>query len=373
MKLAFCLFKYFPFGGLQRDFIRIAKECVRRGHTVHVFTMEWKGDQDPDLNITIIPAKGVQNHTRRQNFVKRLHALVDHQDYDLIVGFNKMPMLDVYYAADTCYQDKARHQHGAWYQMTPRYHHTVAYEKAVFNPNAKTQILILSQQQKKEFIHYYRTPEDRFHFIPPGISFDRLAPTDSQEIRAKTRKEFNIQGEELLLLMVGSGFKTKGLDRILNGLATLPDDVKIRTKLIVIGQDKEDSFQKIAKNKGLTDRVIFLGGREDVPRFLLAADVLVHPAYNENTGTVLLEALVAGLPVLTTDVCGYAPYVEEAKSGIVLPSPFEQRIYNQELLKMLTSKEDRIKWGQNAMIYAKTADIYSLPERTVDMLEKIGN
>jgi hypothetical protein len=43
--------------------------------------------------------------------------------------------------------------------------------------------------------------------------------------------------------------------------------------------------------------------------FLLGADLLIHPAYNENTGTVLLEAVVAGLPVLTTAVCGYAHYI----------------------------------------------------------------
>ena len=61
-----------------------------------------------------------------------------------------------------------------------------------------------------------------------------------------------------------------------------------------------------------------------MPAFLLAADLLLHPAYHENTGTILLEALVSGLPILTTDVCGYAHYVQEAKAGCVLTSPFQQ-------------------------------------------------
>ena len=46
------------------------------------------------------------------------------------------------------------------------------------------------------------------------------------------------------------------------------------------------------------------------------ADLLIHPAYNENTGTVLLEALVAGLPVLVSAVCGYAHYIAEADAGL---------------------------------------------------------
>ena len=43
MKLAFCLFKYFPYGGLQRDFVRIARACIERGHTVEAFCLAWQG------------------------------------------------------------------------------------------------------------------------------------------------------------------------------------------------------------------------------------------------------------------------------------------------------------------------------------------
>ena len=51
---------------------------------------------------------------------------------------------------------------------------------------------------------------------------------------------------------------------------------------------------------------------------------MVHPAHNENTGTVLLEAIAAGLPVLATDVCGYADHITAAEAGTVLDSPFDQ-------------------------------------------------
>lgn len=59
------------------------------------------------------------------------------------------------------------------------------------------------------------------------------------------------------------------------------------------------------KAQGLSEQV--LKGRSDIPRFLLGADLLIHPAYNENTGTVLLEALVAGLPVLVSAVARPCP------------------------------------------------------------------
>jgi UDP-glucose:(heptosyl)LPS alpha-1,3-glucosyltransferase len=119
---------------------------------------------------------------------------------------------------------------------------------------------------------------------------------------------------------------------------------------------------------GLGDHVTFMKGRSDIPRFLLGADVLIHPAYNENTGTVLLEALVAGLPVLVSAVCGYAHYIAEANSGLVLDEPFEQHQLNDYLSRMLQDNAARVTWGRNGLAYAETADLYSMPQHAADVI-----
>jgi UDP-glucose:(heptosyl)LPS alpha-1,3-glucosyltransferase len=367
MKLAFCLFNYFPFGGLQRDFLRIAKEAVRRGHQVDVWTMAWQGELEPLLSVNIVPVSGLQNHVRARQFVSYVRPRL--ANYDLVMGFNKMPGLDIYYAADTCYQAKAKRQRGAWYRLTPRYQHLIAYEKAVFDVDAETFILSLSNAQRREFADLYQTPAERFYLLPPGIAKDRIAPFNAEDIRQHVRETLDIRADEFLLLMVGSGFKTKGLDRILLAFAKLPNELKSCSYVYVIGEDHSRLFQKQAKKLGLASRVKFLGGRHDVPDFLLAADVLLHPAYNENTGTVLLEALVSGLPVLTTDVCGYANYVNEAQAGVVLSSPFQQTELNQALAAMLLS--ERATWRKNALEFARQADIYSLAEKAVDKVEAV--
>ncbi len=50
MRLAFALYKYFPFGGLARDFVRIANICVQKGYVVDVYVMEWQGDIIAEYN-----------------------------------------------------------------------------------------------------------------------------------------------------------------------------------------------------------------------------------------------------------------------------------------------------------------------------------
>ncbi|MBA1273564.1 glycosyltransferase family 4 protein [Stutzerimonas azotifigens] len=368
MQLAFILYKYFPFGGLQRDFMRIALECQRRGHAIRVYTMIWEGEVPEGFEVLVAPVKALFNHTRNERFTAWVEDDLAKRPVDRVVGFNKMPGLDVYYAADPCFEDKAQTLRNPVYRRWGRYKHFARYERAVFDPQSKTEILMISEVQQPLFVKHYGTPAERFHLLPPGIAQDRRAPPDAEAVRADFRAEFGLNDSQLLLVQIGSGFKTKGLDRSLKALAALPREIKQRTRLFVIGQDDPKPFQLQSTALGIAEQVVFLKGRSDVPRFLLGADLLIHPAYNENTGTVLLEALVAGLPVLVTDVCGYAHYIEDADCGRVVPSPFDQQALNATLAQMLAEGEQRALWQRNALAYADQADLYSMPERAADVI-----
>lgn len=368
MQLAFILYKYFPFGGLQRDFMRIALECQQRGHQIRVYTLIWEGDIPDGFDVRVGPVKAFSNHRRNEKFHNWLQADMQQYPVDRVIGFNKMAGLDFYYAADGCYEEKAQTLRNPLYRYSNRYRYFADYERAVFAPESNTQVLMISEVQQPLFIKHYQTPLERFHLLPPGIARDRRAPINAADIRAEFRTEFNIADDHYLLLQVGSGFKTKGLDRTLKALASLPSQQRERTQLIVIGQDNPKQFIVQAAALGISKQVKIFKGRSDIPRFLLGADLLMHPAYNENTGTVLLEALVSGLPVVVTDVCGYAHYIKEAECGEVLSSPFQQQHLDQALSKVLADPALRAQWSANALRYAKTADLYSMPQRAADII-----
>lgn len=368
MQLAFALFKYFPFGGLQRDFLRIALACQARGHAIRVYALSWQGEVPAGFEVAIVPVKALTNHKRYEKFAAWVRHDLARRPADRVVGFNKMPGLDVYYSADPCYEDKARTLRNPLYRLSGRYRHFAAFERAVFGADSRTEILMISAQQQPLFERHYGTPPSRFHLLPPGIAPDRRAPANAAEIRRAFRAEFGLADGDLLAVQIGSGFKTKGLDRSLLALAALPAALKARTRLIAIGQDEPRPFLRQIASLGLAERVAILKGRDDIPRFLLGADLLLHPAYNENTGTVLLEAVVAGLPVLTTAACGYAHYIEEAGAGRVIPLPFAQRALNEALAAMLADDAGRRQWGANGLAFAAHADLYSLPERAADII-----
>ena len=368
MQLAFILYKYFPYGGLQRDFLRIALECQQRGHAIRVYTPIWEGEVPEGFEVVVVPVKALFNHKRNEKLTAWVEADLARRPVDRVIGFNKMPGLDVYYAADGCFEDKAQTLRNAIYRKWGRYKHFADYERAVFAPESRTEILMISEVQQPLFVKHYHTPRQRFHLLPPGITQDRRAPANAGEIRAEFRREFGLADDQLLLVQIGSGFKTKGLDRSLKAVAALPRELRQRTRLIAIGQDDPRSFQLQAKALGIAEQVQILKGRSDIPRFLLGADLLIHPAYNENTGTVLLEALVAGLPVLVTDVCGYAHYIRDADAGRVLPSPFDQQRLNHSLADMLADDRRRAFWGRNGLAYADCADLYSMPQKAADVI-----
>jgi UDP-glucose:(heptosyl)LPS alpha-1,3-glucosyltransferase len=365
--IAFSLFKYFPYGGLQRDFLRIALETQARGFNIRIYTLEWEGDIPDEFEVVIVPVDALTNHGKYRKFHAWVESDLEIDPVVRMVGFNKMPGLDVYYAADSCYEDKAQNQRGWFYRNMPRYDLFSEFEKAVFGQDSKTDILMISSVQVPLFEHYYGTAPERIHLLSPGIARDRIAPANRVDIRADFRREMKLGENEILLLMIGSGFITKGLDRALIAMSALPQSLLDRTRLIVIGQDNPSSFKRMAVKLDLIDRVSILKGRDDVPRFLMGADLLVHPAYVENTGTVLLEAIVAGLPVIATDVCGYAPYIEEADAGLLIPSPFQQETFNA-MLEGMMNKLGESDWSANGIAFSAVADIYDMPKRAADYI-----
>ncbi len=368
MIVAFCLYKYFPFGGLQRDFMRIASTVAARGHHVRVYTQSWEGECPKTFELIHVPVKSHTNHGRNAEYYAWVQNHLKAHPADRVVGFNKMPGLDVYFAADVCYAEKVAQEKGFLYRLTSRYRHYAAFERATFEHGKSTKLMMLTDKQITDFQKHYQTEPERFKILPPGIYPDRKYSEQIPNSREIYRQKNGIKEQQNLLLQVGSDFVRKGVDRSIEALAALPESLRHNTLLFVVGQDKPRKFEVLAEKLGVRSNVHFFSGRNDVSKLMAAADLLLHPAYQEAAGIVLLEAITAGLPVLTTAVCGYAHYIADANCGTVIAEPFSQEQLNEVLRKSLTQSSLRMAWAENARHYADTQDLYSLPEKAADII-----
>jgi UDP-glucose:(heptosyl)LPS alpha-1,3-glucosyltransferase len=353
MRLAFCIFKYFPHGGLQRDFLRILHACKAHGHAVDIYTTEWQGPEPKNTLLHLLPTRGRTNHGHMTYFAKRLRETLSQTNYDAVIGFNKLPGLDFYFAGDVCLRARLNEK-PFFYRWLPRYQCYLALEKAVFTPSAKTHIFVLTEAQKDQYRACYHTAADRFHILPPGIARNPYTPTEMQQIRTETRQALGIAEDTCLLLFVATKFYNKGLDRAAKAVQKLSNE---NIHLFVIGNDDPKPYQRMTN-------ITFTGAQDDITNMLLAADILIHPARVEAAGMILVEAIAMGLPVITTDICGYAYHVTKANSGLVVtPSQVDMG-----LQKMMNAHQRKC-WHDNALKYAAITDLYDMAEKAVGIIE----
>ncbi|MEG2268463.1 MAG: glycosyltransferase family 4 protein, partial [Acinetobacter sp.] len=328
----------------------------------------WEGECPEVFELILVPIKSRTNHGRNAEYYSWVQAHLLQHPVERVVGFNKMPGLDIYYAADVCYAEKVAQEKSIFYRLTSRYRHYAEFERATFQQGQPTQLLMLTNKQVADFQKHYHTEAERFHILPPGIYPDRKYSQQIPNSRDIYRQKNGISEQQYLLLQVGSDFTRKGVDRSIRALASLPETLRQNTLLFVVGQDKPRKFQTLADKLNVHANVRFFSGRNDVAELMAAADLLMHPAYQEAAGIVLLESIAAGLPVLTTAICGYAHYIRDANCGVVIEEPFQQDILNEVLCRALREPSLCSGWRESARYYADTQDLYSLPEKAADII-----
>lgn len=371
MTLAFLIYKVFPYGGLQRDFLQVLTELCQRGHTCRVYCVSWQSDWPKNVDVVLAPSVKGTRVRRNEHFSAWVHAELTREPVSGVIGFNKMPGLDIYFAGDPCFLAHVEENRTALYRLGSRFRHFAAWESTVFARGSSTEVLLLTTRESERFVHYYKTEIERMHLLPPGVARDRCRTERAQTQRARVRAELKLSQHALILLFIGSGFATKGLDRAIRGLASLQRAHPHKDiRLLVAGQNRIGKMEALARRQGVRKRVQFLGGRDDIPDLLQAADLLVHPARSEAAGMVLLEALVAGLPVVVTDVCGYARYIESAGAGKVLTAPYQQTDLVTALEELVDARV-RSACSTRALEYARDADLFSLHTRAADLIEKL--
>ena len=373
MRLFISLFKYFPYGGLQKDTLRFAGEAARRGHEVTIFVTSWAGAMpDTDgIRVEIAPRLRAWTNTGRMDeFGKAACRRLAGGGFDVTLAMNRLPGHDFYFAADSCMKRYLPQHHcRLWRWLSRRCHAILRQEAAIFAPPSRTRVLYIADAQREEFAAEYAVEPERLIALPPGMDEACLPPASAEArlaIRRRCRETLKIADGQLLLITAGNSFVRKGMDRVIAALSALPPQWRRRCRVCLVGGFDECAAKKSIRRHGLPDdAVICLPARPDIGELLLAADLMVHPAREEGTGTVLVEALANGLPVVCTALCGFSPYVASS-GGIALPSPFSQPELNEAVERAL---ECLPRLREHAAGYAATQDFCARSRAAIDIME----
>jgi UDP-glucose:(heptosyl)LPS alpha-1,3-glucosyltransferase len=334
MKIALIREKYTDFGGAERYVASLAENLARRGHEIEIFARTWKtrnGSVDSGSAhfrpvLRRVPVLKGPSFLQILSFAVNVRKLLSTGRYDIIHSFERTLYQDIYRAGDGCHREWLAQRRkidppgkGMLHLVNPLHLTLLWMEKRIFQEKGCRAIMANSQRGKKEIIDRYGVPEQKISVIYTPVDSKRFSCDRKQESREKLLQQFGIKGESSLLLFVGSGFKRKGLTAALKALALLPNPVH----LIVVGKDRLSPYQRLARNLGIEQSVSFTGPISDVVPYYQGADLFVFPTIYEPFSNVCIEAMAAGLPVVTSRTNGASEVLIEGENGYVIEDPLD--------------------------------------------------
>ena len=157
-------------------------------------------------------------------------------------------------------------------------------ERSVIADPSRTVLFFLSGRQAEDYRALYPIADGRVHVLPVTLHGDRVAPDRFYASRAAVRRELEIDEATPLFVNVAAYAAQKGVDRTIEALGDLPDAV-----LLSVGLAQPEPMQQLAGATASPTRVRFVGYTDRTAELIRAADLMVHPARVENTGTVIIE------------------------------------------------------------------------------------
>ena len=186
-----------------------------------------------------------------------------------------------------------------------------------FTARLKDLIIVNSEIDRQLALKYKIVPEKRLIKIYNGIDADSLNFLSRDEARSMLHLQHFNEGK--IVGTVANFYKTKGLEYLIGAFNKLPAQ---NLKLVIIGDGRERSkLENLIKKYELNDRVILTGRIPDAYQYLKAFDVFVLPSLKEGFPWIILEAIAAKIPLVTTNV-GALPEILD-KNFLVKPKDID--------------------------------------------------
>ena len=297
MKIGFVRRGHSATGGAEAYLLRVAAALRKLGQETSLITTEdWPAERWSNGEIQRIPGKSLEEFSRSFQ--------ASQTGCDVHFSLERVPGCDVFRAGDGVHAAWLQRRDGfdpVWKRLTRwinrKHAQILRLERQVFDPANTKAVIANSKMVREEILARFSFPSDRVHVIYNGITPSSAAPS-----RAEARRIWNIDEKTFCPLFLGTGWERKGLSTAIRAADCLED-----TTLLVAGRGVADRYRGT--------NVRFLGPVKDIASLFAASDILVLPTWYDPFSNACLEALAAGLPVITTDANGFSEIIERGVHG----------------------------------------------------------
>lgn len=206
---------------------------------------------------------------------------------------------------------------------------------------------------------------EKVHHVPNGISAETYRDIPEP---GKFRAEYDIPQEEDIMLFLSRLHPRKGGDLLIDAVSEFLEE---NVCLAFVGPDEGafETWKARAEAKGISDRTLFTGPLYDSEKLAayVDADVFVLPSKNEyeSFGNVVIEAMVCGTPVVTTDVCGVSEWLDHESCSSVAPTAAALRDGIEEVLSSTHDRDSIREYAWENFTWDAVAD------QTVSVYEEV--
>jgi glycosyltransferase involved in cell wall biosynthesis len=223
---------------------------------------------------------------------------------------------------------------------------------------ATARIVTTGEALKRELVSRNRYPESRIESVPTGVDAARFAPGD----RAAARQKLGLAAGAMLIGIVATLRSWKGHRYLVEAL---PDNAA----LVIVGDGPQrDALEQLVAKRELAGRVRFAGNQSDVVPWLQALDIFALPSYaNEGVPQALVQAMLAGLPCVTTHAGSIAELAIDGSTALVV-KPQDPASLRAALEKLMKDEALRKRLGEAARRHCSEGFSY---EKMLDKMEAV--
>ena len=226
-------------------------------------------------------------------------------------------------------------------------------------------VICCSHFMEEEIANTLGIPNDKMDVIANGVDPSKFdLPFDTEEFR-----KWFARPEEKIIFFVGRMVPEKGVQVLIQSIPEILPQYK-DVKFVIVGGGDRTHLVKLAEELGVSDRVNFTGYVDDetLVKIYRVADVAVYPSLYEPFGIVALEAMVAKVPVVVTDVGGLREVVDHGINGLtiwadnpdslawailqILKNPYSAKQMTENAYRKVT---EQFNWDK---IAGETLDVY---------------